>query len=92
MTTMNKEFENYWDVQTSLEEVRDNIEVIIHDCGKSKEEEEARIKDDASEACFYADFLESLMKRITFVENDKETLKFAVIWLHSIERRKEEVR
>lgn len=89
---MNKEFENYRAVQCSLEEARDNLEIIIHDCEKSKKEEEERIKDDAREARFYAEFLEALMKRTTLIVGDKETLKFAVIWLHSLERRKEELR
>lgn len=89
---MNKEFENYWDVQCALEEVRDNIEVILHDCGKSKEEEEARIYDDAREARFYAEFLEKLMERTEFDDGDKQTLKFVVSWLYLVAKRKEELR
>lgn len=80
------------DVQSSLEEVRDNLEIVIHDCGKSKEEEEARIRDDAREARFYAEFLEKLMNRTEFDEGDKQTLKFVVSWLYLVAKRKEELR
>ena len=88
---MKKEFENYEKLQFTLEELRDNMEVVIRDCEQSAEKEEARIRDDAREARFYAEFLEQMMKRNPLIEGDKETLKFAVSWLYSIVKRKEEL-
>lgn len=86
---MRKNFENYGDLKFALEEARDNLEVLIHDCEESAEEESDRIMDDCREARFYAEFLEKLMKGYAFSDRDKDTLKYAVIWLYSIVRRKE---
>lgn len=88
---MKKECENYSDVEYTLAEMRDRLEVIIHDCKESANEEENRIYDDAREARYYAEFLERLMEETQFSCGDKETLKFAVCWLYSIVKRKEEV-
>ena len=87
---MKREFENYGDVQMSLEEARDNLEVIINDCSKSMEKEKNRILDDAREASYYAEFLEKLMKEHGFNAAEKQTLRLAIYWLDLIVRRKEE--
>ena len=88
---MRKEFENYGDVQRSLEEARDNLEVLIHDCEKSAEEERVRILDDAREASYYAEFLEKLMREHDFNAAEKQTLRLAAYWLSLMVRRKEEI-
>ena len=88
---MKKEFESYGDIRYTLEEMRDNLEVVIRDCKKSAKEEEDRICDDAREARYYAEFLEGLMKENSFNAGDRQTLELAIYWLTGIAKRKEEL-
>lgn len=88
---MKKEFESYGDIRYTLEEMRDNLEVVIRDCKKSAKEEEDRICDDAREARYYAEFLERLMKENSFNAGDRQTLELVIFWLTGIAKRKEEL-
>lgn len=88
---MKKELESYGDLQYTLEEMRDNLEVVIRDCKKSAIEESDRLCDDSREARYYAEFLERLQKECSFADEDRKTMDMAIYWLYRIARRKEEL-
>lgn len=83
---------NYESVMLALEQVRDNVEALIHDCKASKNDEEDRIRDDAREARYYADELEQILKDHRFNPEISKLLKLLIYWLNSVAVRKEEVR